>query len=172
MTLSELIRLNAMHAVVTSDDSYQLREIFRWYSKEYTTPLHIVEELPLEDVLTCYFEDRYKKLVNSPENEEKLLKEIVYLTESDDERKLRKRKEDEEDAELTQGDQAFLKAAQKEAEKQDTETNELPIQSSAIPKKDTQKALLEIEPDVEVQWVDDSEMELELEKADWKLFNE
>jgi hypothetical protein len=56
------IKLIAMHGVVKSTEDYNVRHIFRWYSKTFNTPLHVVDTLPFEDVLTHYFENQYEEL--------------------------------------------------------------------------------------------------------------
>lgn len=52
----------AMFSVVKKPADYVVRNIFRWFSKEFHTPLHIVETLPFEDVLVHYFESTYEDL--------------------------------------------------------------------------------------------------------------
>ncbi len=38
------------------------RKICRYYSKEFNTPLHEVEQLPIYDVLLHFYEDRYENM--------------------------------------------------------------------------------------------------------------
>jgi len=52
----------AMFSVVEKPADYIVRNIFRWFSKQFSTPLHIVETLPFEDVLVHYFESTYEEL--------------------------------------------------------------------------------------------------------------
>jgi hypothetical protein len=56
MDLFEAIEISALKSVLKPDDEYFLRRIFRWYSEKFHTALHEVEDLPLDDVLTTYFE--------------------------------------------------------------------------------------------------------------------
>jgi hypothetical protein len=44
------------------DPLYTYRKIFRWYSRTFSTPLHQVEELPLEDVLRAWYEETLEDL--------------------------------------------------------------------------------------------------------------
>lgn len=53
------IRVEAFAAVLRGDDDFQYREIMRWYSREFSTPLPQVEELDREDVLQHYWECHY-----------------------------------------------------------------------------------------------------------------
>ena len=83
----------AMHGVVNGTGEYNIRYIFRWYSKEFHTPLHVVETIPMEDILQNYFECNYERM---SEFERKL--EIERLLMSDEELQAQKIKEDAEDA--------------------------------------------------------------------------
>jgi len=94
MDLYTAIRLNALSDVLSGDDTeYILRYIFRWYSKTFATPLHLVEELPLEDVLTAYYESKYEEM-----KEPELDMEKASLLETEEEKASRLRQEDEEAA--------------------------------------------------------------------------
>lgn len=60
----EAARLAAF-AAVTIDDydaEYFYRHVFRWYSKEFHTPLSDVYDLPLDFVLQHYWEARYEAM--------------------------------------------------------------------------------------------------------------
>ena len=58
MDIFEAVKLNALESVVNPDSEYYLRFMFRWYSKTFHTPLHMVPDLPLVEVLTAYYEGR------------------------------------------------------------------------------------------------------------------
>lgn len=63
-----------------SDVEYGLRRIFRWYSTTFHTPLHTVEELPLQDILVAYYESKYEDMEPvdlEAEREELLSTEVV-----------------------------------------------------------------------------------------------
>jgi hypothetical protein len=66
------------------DADYRLRYINRWYSKTFHTPLHVVDDLPTEDVLIHFYECQFEDL-----EEAERLKSISELLESIDERKKR-----------------------------------------------------------------------------------
>lgn len=91
----EQIRVLALASVVKQNGEYFLRYIFRWYSKEFATPLHVVESLPLEDILMHFYECRYEEM-EQPHREE----EIHRLIKSKEQLLQEKREEDAEDAEL------------------------------------------------------------------------
>ena len=94
MDVYTAIRLNALSAVLSGDEQeYVFRYIFRWYSKTFATPLHLVEELPIEDVLTAYYETKYEDM-----KEPELDMEKASLLETDEEKTARLRKEDEDRA--------------------------------------------------------------------------
>lgn len=92
----------AMAAVLERDRDYQLRYIFRWYSKTFSTPLHQVEELPLQDVLQAWYETQYDALVADDAREEDLQNEMVELTETDEEAAARQMTESREQDEAEQ----------------------------------------------------------------------
>jgi HEPN domain-containing protein len=83
------LRVLALAEVIKDNPSaqYSLRRVFRWYSKEFHTPLHIVEELPTHDVLTHYYESHYEGL---EDDSNKLNDELVELASSDEELSRRK----------------------------------------------------------------------------------
>jgi hypothetical protein len=58
----DAIKTKALLAVIKPDMAASMRRIFRWYSKSFATPLHLIESLPLEDVLQAYFEDHFGNL--------------------------------------------------------------------------------------------------------------
>src|ERR1700690_4567872 len=87
------IKILAAHAVVNKDQDYLLRNLVRWYSAKFATPLHEVEELPFEDVLQTYYEVQYEEM-----NEPELEMDIKELIEDEAKLKERQRKEDEDEA--------------------------------------------------------------------------
>lgn len=95
LDLLKAIRVLAFDAVKNKDSDYLLRHIFRWYSREFHTPLPEVEEMPLEEVLTHFFECRYEGM-----EDEDLEAEEKRLAETREERLQREEKEklDDEDA--------------------------------------------------------------------------
>lgn len=72
MEIIEAVKINALNSVLNPDPEYQLRYMFRWYSKTFFTPLHMVPDLPLVEVLTAYFESSYENMKEDELAEEKL----------------------------------------------------------------------------------------------------
>ena len=81
------IQIIALKEVLSDKQSqdFQLRSIFRWYSKTFHTPLHIVEELPEFDILQAYFEDQYEQLNQSDQGQANIQKLIEDLSKTDEE---------------------------------------------------------------------------------------
>lgn len=95
MNIYEAIRFAALRNVVKEGDlDYAMRKIFRWYSKTFHTPLHVVEELPTEYILQHYWESQYEDL-----DEQKLEQETVILTKTEAQKKAEDKAWDAEQAE-------------------------------------------------------------------------
>ncbi len=66
MHATDAIRIIALrdvwlrHIEKADDADYNRRKIFRWYSINFNTPLHIVETLPMLDVIRAYWEQNYE----------------------------------------------------------------------------------------------------------------
>jgi hypothetical protein len=88
------IRIRALAAVRRQDYDYHLRYVFRWYSRSFATPLHVVEALPLDDVLETFFECLYEHM-----DEHRLEDERRELMETDEEARRRRLAEDIAEAE-------------------------------------------------------------------------
>ena len=105
MDTFEAVRWVALRLVVDSkkkdpkypDPNFQLREIFRWYSQRFHTPLHTVEELPLEDVLTAYYETTFAEM-----EEEELERYVRESLKTEEDRLEEERRAAEEEAEIEQ----------------------------------------------------------------------
>lgn len=115
MGLSRLfkeIQLEAMANVLVedfADEAYYLRRLSRWYSKTFSTPLHLVESLPVYVILRAYFEEKFEGLKDADKDEE-LDKLRMDLLETDEARKARERLADGEDVE----DESFHLQAEEE----------------------------------------------------------
>jgi hypothetical protein len=118
MSFAEAVRLIALDLVFNSqrktpkelDPDYPVRRIFRWYSKAFHTPLHLVEELPLYDVLLAYWEEQFEAL-----NERELEMEREAAIEDPEVLKERQRLEDEADFDVHLMAREELAAAKKNA---------------------------------------------------------
>lgn len=107
--LLKALRINAFHAVKYRDSEYVLRFIKRWYSKTFSTPLEEVDDIPVEDLLTHFFEERYQDM-----DDEDLDHELMLLTETDAERKVREDKERQDAAD----DDEFFNEIKEKAKKE------------------------------------------------------
>lgn len=165
------LRLLAIKAVLEPDNEAHLRHVFRWYSKTFHTPLHIVETLDEDDVLQAFYESWFEDM-----NEDDREKELAELLETETQRRERLRKLDAERAESF--DFARFSAEQEEKARKLSEIDpkkEAPLQdpafkaatksltpASALPKVAQDKAP-KMEPDIEMKFVSSDEFEKELE---------
>ena len=109
MDYLEAIRTQALLGVMRPDEEAWLRSIFRYYSEKWATPLHLVQKLPLEDVLLNYFESYYESL------EDVQIQELLHtLTDSPEERLEKENQIKEAESQ----DDAFLQAAEEDAKKE------------------------------------------------------
>ena len=160
------LRLQALRAVLAPDEDANLRSIFRWYSRTFHTPLHQVEELPVEDILTAFYEQSYEDL-----SEEDRKAELDELLETPEERKVRMRLKDEERAEAFE----FARlSAEQERRKEAKKLADLKPESGRplIPQKPPEtslpknvvpgSAMKELPPNIEMKFVSDDDFEAEL----------
>jgi len=105
------LKIIALNNVVNGSEDYELRRIFRWFSKTFNTPLHYVEELPIETVLQHYYENAYEELRS--EDYREFEQEWSELIENEKERKERLQKAEAEKA----SEEEFLRISQEMAKK-------------------------------------------------------
>lgn len=101
----DAIRARALRSILQPDYEYNLRHIFRWYSRSFATPLHHVPNLPLEDVLQAFFEERYETM--EAQNQDPLIREelddlVMTPTERAEKEKLVQQYEEADDEWLAQ----------------------------------------------------------------------
>lgn len=95
MNASEALRIIALRDVwlryldKADDADYNRRKMFRFYSRTFATPLHIVETLPMTDVIRAYWEQNYESL-----SEEDLENAVRQASMTDEELKKIGTKED------------------------------------------------------------------------------
>lgn len=104
----DIVRIKAMRATIKPDEESWIRRIQRWYSREFSTPLHMVGELPLEEVLLHYFEEMYEKL--KPEERHDLAIKIIETPEEKEVREAEERKSEEELIEMAKADNDRIQA--------------------------------------------------------------
>ena len=152
MDLLTAIQLASMKAAEQPDHSACLRRVFRSYSKTFHTPLHTVEELPVEVVLTAYYEELYSEM--DPKDREL---EIAALLETEEQRKSRVAKKDSDAAAVSSilNDAALLEAIKVVGKKKNTAPKIGDPQkvdptpgADGTPSKSTLSLMREIPPDI------------------------
>lgn len=150
------LKILAAHSVVKKDPDYLLRNLFRWYSVKFATPLHIVETIPLEDILQHYYEVQYEEC-----NEVELERELINLLEDENSLKSRQREEDLKEAEdfefamITKAEEKSKKSKQKPAVSLDKAKQ---IERGYVdPKPVTLSSLKQIPPDITLNFIDSDE---------------
>lgn len=118
------LKLIAMSNVVDQPSEYAIRQIFRWYSERFHTPLHLVEDLQFEDVLQTYFECQFEEMDEGTRHAT-----IQKLTISPEQLAHARKSEDAEDADQWE---FAREAEQQEKEKEATQ----PPQQNKLPKAD------------------------------------
>jgi len=88
------LQIKALKNVLKPDTQAVLRSIFRWYSSTYATPLHMVDDLPLDDILTHWFEYHFEQL--DEEDVRQKAEELILTPEERAERLVKQENEDEE----------------------------------------------------------------------------
>lgn len=150
-------KILAMHAVYKEDGMFRLRKIFRWYSTTFHTPLHEVPDLPLEEILQAYFEDRYEGMTP-----EELEHEIQEAIEPQEEREARERTSSSESEKKSIEDEEF--ARQVEAEEAAKRTGKhlegltTAVQQPESILRPTGPGIAPIPPDIEMRFVSDDEL--------------
>ncbi len=147
MSIIESIQKTALLAAIRPDGDAVLRNLFRWFSKTFHTPLADVEEMPIEYILQHYFESQYEELED--EDKHNL---IIFLLETREEREARKKEEE-------QDEEDFFNEAQAEAEsglslQESTKKFKKPLIQKAIKSLEAIKEAME-EKDISVSFVDD-----------------
>lgn len=104
----DAVRIQAMRATIRPDEEAIIRKICRWYSREFNTPLHTLDELPIEYILLHYFEEMYEKL--KPEERHDLAVKIIETAEEKEIREAEEKKSEEELIEMAKADNDRINA--------------------------------------------------------------
>lgn len=161
------------------DSDYELRQIFRWYSKTFSTPLHQVVELPLEDVLRAWYEEEFEGM------KEEDLEQVVRERAISEERRRELDRLDDVRAARDHDDVAESQAHNAKLPKRLEETI-LPLQGALadllrsvrdgreaeLVPVTVQKPLPGLQPDIKMTFLDEREFEEELEKDSLGLFDD
>jgi hypothetical protein len=147
------IRIRALAGVMDPDEEYALRDIFRWYSREFSTKLHEVEGLPLEFILLNWFEVQFQEL-----DEDEQLALSRELVETPEERAARIAHE-------KRSDDAFLQRAQARNDKKSKQGLLKKMLDKQIAKAKATQDLVEPKyEEVVVKYVSTGDMEAELDR--------
>lgn len=143
----DAIQKSALWAVVSPDGDAVLRNLFRWYSKTFHTPLADVEDIPIEFILQHYFETQYEEL-----EEEDRHNLVILLLETREEREARKILEDN-------NEENWIKEAEAEAAsgvtlKESNRRLKRPLIQTAIKNLEAIEKLIE-EKDISISFVDE-----------------
>lgn len=165
------LRLQALKAVMAPDEEANLRYIMRWYSRNYHTPLHVVETLPLEDIYQTFYEHTYEELDEADRKQE-----LADLLETPEEKRAKERAKDEERAEIFEYARQIAEQERKKEEKkrladlkpEQKQSLMAPKQApqSTLPKTQLNQAIKdmkELPPNIEMRFISEEEMERELE---------
>jgi hypothetical protein len=166
MNLYLAIQLEAMRAVRKQDSEYSMRSIRRWYSREFHTPLVDVADIPDEDVLQAFFEDKYDSMEEADREVE-----VARLLETEEERLLKAREKDEEDAEAFE----FDKFSEEKLKKLEAKAPEASLLTTGPTKDDKFKAIgkavgkavgnsSELEEDVKISFLGPDDFEAEIQR--------
>lgn len=138
MNVFQAIRvLSLRHVIKENDLDYTMRRIYRWYSKTFHTPLHVVEDLPVEFILQNYWEAQYEDM-----DDQSLDHEVKTLTKTPEETRAEDKAWDEQQAEEVE----FAKMAGTDIGKKDGKIADLkpiPIKG-LVPESQTQQSSTEM----------------------------
>jgi hypothetical protein len=147
------LKILAIKSVKNPDFDAAYRKICRWYSREFSTPLESVYNLPEETVLQTFFEDYYDEMSKDKERAQELDVIIQQLAKN----------EEEQDAEEME-DEAWVQEmrreieAEEEAQKQrQSQKNQAKEQVSPNLKIEEFPESIEINPDEPDQYFDEDE---------------
>lgn len=169
MNFLKAVKTRAMRDVFYKDDpqkkgqvdpDYWIRSVLRWYSKTFFTPLHVVHDLPLADVMQAYYEETFESM-----SEEELDAARHSLVETAEERAARL------DTEARQGteDDAFLEQKyMEEMERQERGRLKKAGKVDGLPTEEPQPLVAQlIEPaEIDLKFVEHDDFEAELRQVD------
>lgn len=102
-------------------ENYELRRVRRWYSQTFFTPLHLVDDLPIFQLMQAYYENGFEQMEPNELNEA-----LIEITQTPEERAAALTKEQRAESD----DDLFFKEVQAEA-----------LQQKSLPKPETRPAL-------------------------------
>lgn len=168
MNTYDAIRILALHAVIKEDEDFKLRQVFRFYSREFNTPLHEVKDLPIEEVLAAYFESKYEDM-----DIDKLKIELHDTSETEEQKRRRIKESQVNDAKAEQDDMDFLKKIEQEAQALAKKQGDPSLKPEQIPPPLVDSKIPEEgHADIDMKFVSEDEMETMLESDSFGLFDD
>jgi hypothetical protein len=146
------IKLISLRNILFPTPEYRLRQIFRWYSKTFFTPLHEVPELPLEEILVAYFESVFEDM-----EEEEINKEKSLLLESEEDKYKRLMEEEQEEISIRK---FTTEAAKKDLQKQNKKKKDKIIKTEP----EVKPKLINNPEEVRIEFVDTDKMQESMDK--------
>lgn len=162
------LRILAFRAVEKRDHEYVVRHVCRWYSERFHTPLGEVEAIPLEQVLTHFFEVQVEEMDDEARDE---LRALLCETRAE-----RLRREADEEAKAVD-DAAFEAMVMEESRRQQGKgalpkpddgpiVPPLPVMGQPLPAVfPDSEPLRPMPPDIKMTFVSEGELE-DLDKWD------
>ena len=164
------IKILALRSVQKEDSDYVTRRLCRWYSTTFHCSLNEAENLPIEDLLTIWFECKYEDL-----DKEEREAEAKILCETKEERLAREeaeRQAEKADADfLLQATEAakmlgetskLLTSLPQVLDKMKYESGATPLKTDAsltsVQSTKTISAPAQMPPDIKVEYVSESEL--------------
>lgn len=151
------IRLIALRDVASKDPdvSYLIRKIKRWYSEKFSTPLHLIEDLCLEDVLQNYFECHFESLKDDDfqNNTENFKQEILDSIKSEEKKKEEQKSKSEDEVISWQYEQEVLD------EEKNNKIKKKPKKTSSRMEPETSLPKINVKKPVEMKFKDLKELE-------------
>lgn len=149
MEIEDAIRVIALHATLKNTNEFWIRNIQRWYSSTFHTPLLQVEDLPFDYLLAHYYEYHYHKM-----SSEELLKEwqkVVHPEEIQEEQDVQQNN--------NEADEEYLEELRKDKQKQ------------VLAKEEPVKPLEKLPDDISFQFATDEDMDSEAQSPgqEWGL---
>lgn len=174
MDLYRAIRLLAMRSVIRPSQADLVDRIYRWYSRTYFTPLEAAYEIPQEEVLRIYFEDRYLEM-----KELELEQEKAELLETEEDRQARILQEEERAYEADEFARMVAQEEQDKARAKATSAELKPVHDpgspfapappkneallGAVEKEANLPSMAPILPNITMTFIDEEELQKEIE---------
>lgn len=162
MDISRMIQLISMNNVLNQPPDYRLRLLQRWFSKTYYTPLYMVSDMSIEDLLMHYFESTYQD--HTEEERQEIIEELL---ESDEARAERLQREEQLVTKTNKSDDDLIESLKKQSTIKKEEPKEVKIEKTeTVNLNKKTEEIPELQP-IEMKF--DEDFEAELAKIDSRM---